>query len=104
MADMIAYARAHYDYVILDFPPLAPVVDAKAASHFVDAFILVVEWGETSEGVVAEALTTAEVIRSKLLGTVLNRANVSALRKLERYKGKSFHRYYASYEGKTGTG
>jgi succinoglycan biosynthesis transport protein ExoP len=97
MAQIIATAREQYDYIVIDFPPLAPVVDAKAASHLVDAFILVIEWGQTSPEIIAEALGAAEVVQSKLIGAVLNRANPSALKKIEAYKGKNYHRYYTSY-------
>jgi succinoglycan biosynthesis transport protein ExoP len=97
MADLIAIARENYSYVILDLPPIAPVVDAKAAGHLVDGFILVVQWGQTSQEVVEESLATAEVVQSKIIGAVLNRANPTALKRLEAYKGKTYHRYYGSY-------
>jgi succinoglycan biosynthesis transport protein ExoP len=97
MAELVARAREEYEYVIIDFPPLAPVVDAKAGSHLVDAFMMVIEWGVTSPEIISEALGSAEIVQSKLIGVVLNRANPSALRKIEAYKGKNYHRYYTSY-------
>ena len=39
--------RESFDYVIIDLPPLAPVVDVRAINHVVDCMILVVEWGHT---------------------------------------------------------
>ena len=39
--------RANFDYVIVDLPPFAPVVDVRAINHVVDCMILVVEWGHT---------------------------------------------------------
>ncbi len=97
MADLISKARERYEYIIVDFPPLAPVVDAKAAAHHVDAFVFVIEWGQTSPDVIFEALGAAEVVHSKLLGVVLNRANALKLEKLEAYKGGKYHTYYDSY-------
>jgi succinoglycan biosynthesis transport protein ExoP len=97
MTDLLTQARELYDYVVVDFPPLAPVVDAKAASHLVDGFILVVEWGQTSPEIVVEALGSAEVVQSKLIGAVLNRANPAMLKRIELYKGKNYHRYYGNY-------
>src|SRR5439155_22496540 len=38
---------AEYDYIIVDLPPLAPIVDVRATTDFVDSYILVVEWGRT---------------------------------------------------------
>jgi succinoglycan biosynthesis transport protein ExoP len=96
MAEVIAWAREQYDYVIMDLPPLAPVVDAKAAGHLIDAFVLVIQWGQTSQEVIEECLSTAEVVQSKIIGAALNRANPAALKRIEAYKGKTYHRYYGS--------
>jgi succinoglycan biosynthesis transport protein ExoP len=96
MAELLAIARDQYDYVILDFPPLVPVVDATAAAHHVDAFVFVIEWGRTSAEVIIEALGSNEPINSKLLGTVLNRASTKKLKTLEAYKGSNYHKYYHS--------
>jgi len=97
MSNLMKVVREHYDYVIVDLPPLAPVVDAKAASHVIDGFLLVIEWGRTSPEVISEALGSAELVQSKLIGAVLNRANPAALKRLEAYKGANYHRYYTSY-------
>ena len=51
--------RATYDYVVVDLPPLAPVVDVRATTPLIDCFVLVVEWGSTSIDVVQHALHTA---------------------------------------------
>jgi succinoglycan biosynthesis transport protein ExoP len=97
MAELFTQARENYEYIVVDFPPLAPVVDARAASHLVDAFILAIEWGQTSPEVITETLSNAEIVQSKLIGAVLNKANPTALKKLEAYKGKNYHQYYTSY-------
>jgi capsular exopolysaccharide synthesis family protein len=70
-----------YDYVILDLPPITPVADVKAISHLVDAFILVIEFGRTSQQVVIDALNAAPMVREKLLGAVLNKADPNELRR-----------------------
>jgi succinoglycan biosynthesis transport protein ExoP len=96
MGHLLSRARQEYEYIIVDLPPLAPVVDAKAAAHLIDAFLLVVHWGQTARAAVHEVLTSAEVVRSKLLGTVLNQADEAALSRIEAYKGSSYYRYYSS--------
>jgi succinoglycan biosynthesis transport protein ExoP len=98
MKQLISQAREEYGYTILDYPPLAPVIDAKAAADLVEGFVMVIEWGRTSQEVIMESLGSAEVVRSKLIGTVLNRANASALKRIEAYKGYNYHRYYQSYQ------
>lgn len=96
MGKLLQTARGLYDYIIVDLPPLAMVADAEAAAHHIDAFVLVIAWGETSPAAVLEALESAEVVSSKLLGAVLNRANEAKLKKLEAYKGRKYHNYYRS--------
>jgi capsular exopolysaccharide synthesis family protein len=71
-----------YDYVILDLPPITPVADVKAISHLIDAFILVIEFGRTSQQAVIDALNAAPTVCEKLLGAVLNNADPNELRRL----------------------
>ena len=59
MAQLLEAARKAYDYVIIDLPPLAPVVDAKAVAGAMDGFVFVVEWGKTSIATVTDALHNA---------------------------------------------
>ena len=89
--------RESYDYIIVDLAPLAPVVDVHAMTHLVDCFIFVVEWGRTKVDVVKHALDTAHVY-DNLLGIVLNKANVNALRRYEANRAAYYYnRNYARY-------
>jgi polysaccharide biosynthesis transport protein len=90
--------RKTYDVVIIDFPPIAPVVDARAASYTVDSFIYVVEWGQTKASFVQRQLAAAPSIANRLLGVVLNKTD---MKKLARYEG-SYGKYrYDTYYGAT---
>ena len=55
MKEMLRAAKNEYDYVLVDLPPILPVVDVKAAAHLFDAFVLVVEWGSTSTDEIVKA-------------------------------------------------
>ena len=67
--------RERYDYVIVDLSPLAPVVDVRAATHLVDSYLFVVEWGKTKIDVVERALNTARGVYDNLLGVILNKVD-----------------------------
>src|SRR5262249_33819436 len=41
--------RRAYEYIIVDLPPLAPVVDVRAMTHLIDSFVFVIEWGRTKD-------------------------------------------------------
>jgi polysaccharide biosynthesis transport protein len=81
--------RQQYDYIVLDLPPLAPVVDVRAGGALVDGFILVVEWGRTPIPTVQRALASAQVVQYKLLGAVLNRADLRKMRSYGRSQQES---------------
>jgi capsular exopolysaccharide synthesis family protein len=89
MQKLLESARAAYQLVILDFPPIVQVADVKAASHLIDSFILVIEWGRTPQSTVLDALDTAPLVADKLIGAVLNKANLSVLAKLESYRSRT---------------
>jgi polysaccharide biosynthesis transport protein len=93
MAQLLEDARAAYDYIFIDLPPVAPVVDAKAFAPLVDQFVFIIEWSVTTRDVVRDALESADVLRQRVIGGVLNKADPAELKRFEAYKG----RYYGSY-------
>ncbi|UPK25711.1 polysaccharide biosynthesis tyrosine autokinase [Bradyrhizobium sp. 195] len=98
MRDLVALLRSKYDYVVLDMPPMAPVVDVRVTSSFVDSFVFVVEWGKTKIDVVRHNLRGAPEIQDKLLGVVLNKADTKLLARYESYHGRYYYqKYYARY-------
>jgi succinoglycan biosynthesis transport protein ExoP len=68
--------RNEYAYVIVDLPPLAPVIDTRATTNLVDFYIGVVEWGGTKVDVVEHALNRASEVASNMLGVVLNKVDM----------------------------
>jgi succinoglycan biosynthesis transport protein ExoP len=98
MHAVVSLLRGSYDYVVLDMPPMAPVVDVRVTSSFVDSYVFVVEWGATKIDVVKHNLRGAPEIQNKLLGVVLNKADTKALARYESYHGRYYYqKYYARY-------
>jgi capsular exopolysaccharide synthesis family protein len=81
--------RQQYDYIILDLPPLAPVVDVRAGGAIVDGFVLVVQWGKTPIPTVQRALASAQAVQYKLLGAVLNNVDLCTMRNYSRSQRES---------------
>lgn len=95
---LIEKLREAYDYVVVDLSPLAPVVDVRATTNLIDAYVFVVEWGRTRTDVVEHALGAARNVYESLLGVVLNKADISVLSRYESYRGNYYYkRYYARY-------
>ncbi|MET4605074.1 succinoglycan biosynthesis transport protein ExoP [Bradyrhizobium sp. JR4.1] len=98
MHALVTQLRAKFDYVVLDMPPMAPVVDVRVTSAFVDSYVFVVEWGKTRIDVVKHNLRGSPEIHDKLLGVVLNKADTKALARYESYHGRYYYqKYYARY-------
>ncbi|HTJ58450.1 MAG TPA: polysaccharide biosynthesis tyrosine autokinase [Devosiaceae bacterium] len=97
-AMLLEAARRHYEYIILDLPPVAAVVDARAVSPQVDAFVLVVQWGSTSRQFLQSTLNAEPRIAEKCVGTILNKADIKKLQ-LYRTPGSSeaYLHEYSSY-------
>jgi succinoglycan biosynthesis transport protein ExoP len=95
MEQLIGVAREAYDLVIIEAPPMAAVVDYKMIARHCDRFVFVVEWGKTSQRLVLECLSDASALLNRVLCVVLNKADPSALRSIEHYKGDRFHGYYS---------
>ena len=92
--------RQSYDYIVVDLSPLVPVIDVRATTNLVDAYVLVVEWGRTKIKLVEHALREAENVYENLLGVVLNKANMDVVHRYDGhlegyYRNKHFARYYA---------
>jgi len=47
---LLSQAKEVYDVVVIDSPPLLPVVDARYIAHHADAVVLVVKWAATGQG------------------------------------------------------
>ena len=89
---------ASFDYVVVDLPPLAPVVDVRTATHLVDCAILVVEWGHTKIDVVRHALNTAPNVHEALIGAVLNKTDMKRVRRYNSHYGALYDsKHYARY-------
>jgi capsular exopolysaccharide synthesis family protein len=94
--EMLKRARSNYDYVLVDLPPILPVVDVKAAAQLFDGFIMVVEWGSTSTDELMKAIGSTPVLSDRLLGAVLNKADEAAMRRFEGYTSDRRHTYYTN--------
>jgi polysaccharide biosynthesis transport protein len=81
--NLIDQLRQRYDYVIMDLPPIAPIVDVRAAASVIDSLVFVVEWGSTSIKAVQRHLMTEPELCDRLLGVVLNKADLKMLGRFE---------------------
>jgi len=91
--DMLKKVRGDYDYVLVDLPPILPVVDVKAVAHLFDGFILIVEWGSTSVDELVRAASVSPILSDRLLGAILNKADEAVMRRFEGYSDRRYAYY-----------
>ncbi|MCV3206054.1 polysaccharide biosynthesis tyrosine autokinase [Mesorhizobium sp. YC-39] len=99
MRRFIDNAKETFEYIVVDLPPLGPVVDAKAFAPLADGFILVTEWGRTPRAMVQSMLSSEPYIANKIVGVVLNKVDLKKLAKYGSMGGseKFFDKYSTYY-------
>jgi len=98
MQDLLTEAQKDFQYIIVDLPPLGPVVDVRAAASMFDAFVFVVEWGRTPRKTVQSILMAEPQVYEKCVGVVLNKVRMRQLSAYEGYGNKEYyHSGYSKY-------
>jgi polysaccharide biosynthesis transport protein len=95
LQELLAAARASYDVIIIEMPPIAVVADAMILSRYCDGFVFVAEWGKTSQRLVIETFAECHDLWDRVLCVVLNKADPASLQGIEKYKGERYQAYYA---------
>lgn len=83
-----------YDYVIVDLPPLGPVVDARAILDKLDGLFFVLKWGGTNRDIARRILRMDPRVRDKCVGAFMNFFDPKKARAYGNYHN---YRYYRSY-------
>jgi succinoglycan biosynthesis transport protein ExoP len=96
MKKLITLLQESYDYIIVDLPPLIPVVDARASINFIDAYLYTIEWGTTKVDLVRHGLLNAPEIYERLLGVILNKVDMGSIGRYERYRDNYYYEKYRS--------
>lgn len=73
MRALLETLREQQDVVIVDAPPLLPVVDGAVLSALADSCLLVARYGHTTREQLAEAAAAVARVRVPSLGVVVNR-------------------------------
>lgn len=76
MKGLLNLAGDFFHYIVIDSPPIASFTDGVLISSLVDGVILVVQGGKTSRQVVKRTRQMLQEIGAKIIGVVLNKADV----------------------------
>lgn len=73
MATFLENARARFDIVVLDCPPLLGLSDVPLLANYADGVLFIIDASSFHRGAVKSALRRLALINANLLGVVLNR-------------------------------
>jgi len=86
LGELIRDARQHYDYLLLDSPPVLPAPDCRLLAEWIDGFLIVVAADRTPRKLLEE--TFINLGPGKILGLVFNG---------EAYRHTRYGKYYYAY-------
>ena len=92
-ADLLAWARKEYQYVLIDCPPICSVIDAAIVAKQCDGAVYVIESEAVSWRMAQSGKEQLEKSGCRILGAVLSKVEMSG-------KGYGYGRYYRKYYGK----
>src|SRR6185503_11874794 len=92
VAGLFDHLRRHFEWILVDSPPLASVTDALLVARHADVAVYVVQHNKIDKKLVKRNVTALRKAAPNLLGAVLNSVDV---------KAKGYYYYY--YQHDTGT-
>ena len=94
---LLAELRSHFDYVIVDAPPIMSVADAGILGRQTDGVVFVIQVGRTPKSVIAHSHLLFKQAGVKILGYVLT--NVEYQTADYRYYSKYYYQEEANEKG-----
>ncbi len=98
IVDVIDHLRHRYELIVIDSPPLVPLVDGRALAELSDRIILALAWDQTPGEVLSHTMDLLAPVRDRILGTVLTRVDLSRLRFYDYFRSSAYLKPYATAE------
>jgi polysaccharide biosynthesis transport protein len=93
-SSLVAAARRNFDVIVLDTPPVGPVVDGLYLAGMADAIVFVVKWSSTPQQEVRSAVAA-------LLGAKLPATAILAVLNQQDSNPRAYRAKYAGYYGES---
>lgn len=79
MAAAVGALKRHFDTIVIDAPPLLPVIDGRILADFADQIVFVMSWRRTPKPLARRALRLLGANESKIVGVVVNQVDPRSL-------------------------
>ncbi len=98
--DFLQSLQEHFEWIVIDSPPVLAVADAAIIAHRTTGVVFVVGAEMTSRHAAKHALDQLEAARAKFVGGLLNRVDIE---RNAYYYSQYYRKEYSRYYDKTGT-
>jgi succinoglycan biosynthesis transport protein ExoP len=95
LSKLLKVFKAHFDFIIIDSPPVMGFADSPTITTLVDGVVPVVYGGETPKEEIANAIHRLKAVNAHILGAVLNKLDI----KKHSYNYYGFYHYYGKGYG-----
>lgn len=104
MEILLDWARQHFDFIVLDLPPMSVAADAEGMADLADASLLVVRQNIAFAPDLNKAIGNLEGHQAKMLGCVLNNVFSTELSSGHGYGYSGYSKYrYSGHYGNSGS-
>ena len=101
-AEYLATLGEHFDWVVIDSPPVLAVADASVLANAASGVIFVIGADQTTRNTAKAAVDQLNAVQAHVIGAVLNRADVERNPYYySAYYRKEYSRYYAKAPSRT---
>lgn len=94
IVEILDRLKSHYELIIIDSPPLIPLVDGRALAELADRILLAMAWNQTPREVVAHTMELLAPVHDRILGTVLTQVDLSKIRFYDYYRSSAYLKPY----------
>ena len=96
MVDVLDHLRHRYEMIVIDSPPLVPLVDGRALAELADRIVLALAWDQTPGEVLSHTMELLSPVRDRILGIVMTRVDLGRLRFYDYYRSSAYLKPYAT--------
>lgn len=87
MQHILNQLKRHFDTIIIDTPPLLPVMDARLLADHADQIVFAMTWRRTPKQLARRAFKTLGLNQKKIAGIIINQVDPAILRESDGFSG-----------------
>jgi len=90
MRDLLTFVKERFDVILIDTPPVLPVIDPVIVSSLVDSTVFIVRAGKTTRRPLVKAVSEIRRSKAEIIGVVFNEVKIGR----QSLGGTPYYHYY----------